>query len=79
MRWVFLLLFGKHFWNYLQMPSKCSNIMSSLCEIFLRKYSMLGTDEDGRMFFLHNELLVYIFKCKWNRETAISGQNVGSI
>ena len=45
MRWVFLLLFGKHFWNYLQMPSKCSNIMSSLCEIFLRKYSMLGTDE----------------------------------
>ena len=61
------------------MASKCSNIMSSLCEISLRKYNMLGTDEDGRMFFLHNELLVYIFKCKWNRETAISGQNVGSI
>ena len=32
---------------------------------------MLGADEDGRMLFLHNELLVYIFKCKWNRETAL--------
>ena len=31
---------------------------------------MLGADEDGRMVFLHNELLVYIFKYKWNRETA---------
>ena len=30
---------------------------------------MLGADEDGRMLFLHNELFVYIFKCKWNRET----------
>ena len=36
------------------------------------KYNLLGADEDCRMLFLHNELLllVYIFKCKWNRETA---------
>ena len=31
---------------------------------------MLGADEEGRMLFLHNELLVYIFKPKWNIETA---------
>ena len=30
---------------------------------------MLRADEDGRMLFLHNEFLLYIFKCKWNRET----------
>ena len=30
---------------------------------------MLRVDEDGRMLFLHNEFLLYIFKCKWNRET----------
>ena len=30
---------------------------------------MLRADEDGRNLFLHNELLVYIFKCKCNRET----------
>ena len=29
---------------------------------------MLRADEDGRMLFLHNEFLLYIFKCKWNRE-----------
>ena len=26
-------------------------------------------DEDGGIFFLHNECLLYIFKCKWNKET----------
>ena len=31
---------------------------------------MLGANEDGLMLFLHSELLAYIFKCKWNRETA---------
>ena len=31
---------------------------------------MLGADEDGGMLFLHSELLIYIFKCKWNRGTA---------
>ena len=30
---------------------------------------MLGADEDGQMLFFHNELLLYIFKCKWKRET----------
>ena len=30
---------------------------------------MLKADEDGRMLFLYKELLLYIFKCKWNRET----------
>ena len=30
--------------------------------------SILGADEDGRMQFVHNELLLYIFK--WNREIA---------
>ena len=29
---------------------------------------MLRADEDGRMLFLHNEFLLYIFKCKWNTE-----------
>ena len=30
---------------------------------------MLRADEDGRMVFLHNKFLLYIFKCKWNRGT----------
>ena len=30
---------------------------------------MLEADENGRMLFLHNEFLLYIFKCKWNRGT----------
>ena len=34
-----------------------------------QKYNMLEADENGRMLFLHNEFLLYIFKCKWNRET----------
>ena len=34
---VFLLLFDKHFANYLQIPSKHGKIMFSLCEICLRK------------------------------------------
>ena len=31
---------------------------------------MLRVDEDSRlpMFSHHNEFLLYIFKCKWNRE-----------
>ena len=29
---------------------------------------MLKADEDGRMLFLYKEFLLYIFKCKWNRE-----------
>ena len=30
---------------------------------------MLKADEEGRMLFLYDEFLLYIFKCKWNRET----------
>ena len=30
---------------------------------------MLLAHEDGRMLFLRKEFLLYIFKCKWNRET----------
>ena len=32
---------------------------------------MLKVDEDGRMLFLHIEYLLYIFRCKWNRETGL--------
>ena len=60
-----LLIFDKHFSNYIQIPSKYSNIMLSIYEI---STSILGADEDGRMQFVHNELLLYIFK--WNREIA---------
>ena len=30
---------------------------------------MLKADEDGQMLFLGKEFLLYIFKCKWNRQT----------
>ena len=30
---------------------------------------MLEAVKDGQMLFLHDEFLLYIFKCKWNRET----------
>ena len=63
---VFLLLF--------QITFKQFQIIVTLCFHFVKfpweKYNMLKADEDGRMLFLHNELLVYIFKCKWNREAA---------
>ena len=29
---------------------------------------MVRADKDGRMLSLHNEFLLYIFKCKCNRE-----------
>ena len=29
---------------------------------------MLRADEHGRKPSLHNKFLLYIFKCKWNRE-----------
>ena len=66
MSW-FLLLFDKHFSNCLQIPSKYSNTMLSIC-IPWEKYHMLRTEEDDQMHSLHNEFLLYIFKCKWNRE-----------
>ena len=43
--------------------------MLSFVKFPWEKYNMLRADEDGRMLFLHNEFLLYIFKCKWNRET----------
>ena len=66
MSWL-LLLFDKHFSNYLQISSKYSNTMLSICKTSLKKY-VLEADENVRMLFLHNEFLLYIFKCKWNRE-----------
>ena len=42
--------------------------MLSICKTSLKKY-MLEADQNGRMLFLHNEFLLYIFKCKWNTET----------
>ena len=41
--------------------------MLSIWKTFLKKY-VLEADENSRMLFLHNEFLLYIFKCKWNRE-----------
>ena len=40
-------------------------------KFYREKYSMPRADEDGRMLFLLNEFLLYIFKWKWkwNRET----------
>ena len=64
------MLFGKYFSNYLQIPSntfKYSKVMISIYDISRRKNNMLGAYEDDRMLFLHNELLLYIFNCKWNR------------
>ena len=66
MSWL-LLLFGKHFSNYLQISSKYGSTMLSICKTSLKKY-VLEADKNGRMLFLHNEFLLYIFKCKWNRE-----------
>ena len=60
--------------NIFQITFKYLQNIVRLCFHFVKfpweKYNMLGADEDGRMLFLHNELLVYIFKCKWKRETA---------
>ena len=61
----FLLVFDIYFSNYLQ------NIVT-LCFQFAKfswEKNMLGADEGSRMLFLHNERLLYIFKCNWNRET----------
>ena len=35
---------------------------------------MLRADEDGQMLFLHNEFLLYIFKCKWKGKPDKHGQ-----
>ena len=67
MSWL-LLLFDKHFSNNLQISSKYRNTMLSFCKISLKKYNMLKADENGRMFFLHNEFLLYIFKFQMQME-----------
>ena len=64
-----ILLFDKHFSNYLPIASKYSNTMLLICKISLKKYNMLKADEDGLMLFPDEELLLYIFKYKWNRVT----------
>ena len=70
MSWL-LLLFDKNFSNSLQMSSKYRNTMLSVCKISLKKHNMLEADKNGWMLFLHNEFLLYNFKCQmqWNRET----------
>ena len=67
MSWL-LLLFDKNFSNNLQISSKYRNTMLSFCKISLKKYNMLEADENGRMLFLHNEFLLYIFKCQMQME-----------
>ena len=67
MSWL-LLFFDKHFFNNLQIFSKYMNTMLSFCKTSLKKYNMLEGDENGRMFFLHNEVLLYIFKCQMQME-----------
>ena len=66
MRWFF-----NAFWQiFFKLPSntfKYSKVIISIYDISRRKNNMLGAYEDGRMLFLHNELLLYIFNCKWNR------------
>ena len=61
MSW-FLLLFDKHFLNYLQMRykllTKCSNAMVSICKGQMKMVEC----------FLHKEFLLYFCKCKWDRE-----------
>ena len=61
MSWL-LLLFDKHFTNYLQISSKYSNAMLSIYKTSLKKY-VLEADENGRMHFLHNEFYIMNFKC----------------
>ena len=69
MRWIFYCFLV----NIFQITFKCLQNIVRLCFHFVKfsweKYNMLRADEDGRNLFLYNELLVYIFKCKWNRET----------
>ena len=71
MSWL-LLLFDKYFSNNLQISSKYRNTMFSFCKISLKniymlKY-MLKTDENGRMLFLHNKFLLYVFKRQMQME-----------
>ena len=37
-------------------------------KLLWEKYNLPEADDDGRMLFLHNELLLYNLKCKWNKE-----------
>ena len=68
MSWL-SLLFDKHFSNYLHYLQSIAILCFQFVKFPWKKYNMLEADENGRMLFLHNEFLSYIFKCKWNRET----------
>ena len=59
-----LLVFGKYFSNYLQIPSKYSNLMLSICKISLRKNNMIGADEDGQILFLQNKQIHFQMQMK---------------
>ena len=69
MSWL-LLIFDTPFYNYLLISSKYRYTRLSVCKTSLKKY-VLEADENGGMLFLHKELLLYIFKCKWNRENQV--------
>ena len=50
--------------------------MLSIWKTFLKKY-VLEADENSRMLFFHNEFLLYIFKCRLNRENqAFANKNL---
>ena len=57
--------------NILLITFKYLQNIAILCYQFVKLpyLHLLEADENGRMLFLHNEFLLYIFKCKWNRES----------
>ena len=63
-----LLIFDKKFSNNLPLSSKYRNAMLSFSKFPLKKYNMLEADKNGGMLFLHNEFLLYIFKCQMQME-----------
>ena len=52
----------------IRLSSKYRNAMLSFSKFPLKKYNMLEADENGGMLFLHNEFLLYIFKCQMQME-----------
>ena len=65
MRWFFYCFLT----NIFQITFKYIQNIVIFCFQFVELYKMLRADEDSRMLFLFNELLLYISQCKWNRET----------
>ena len=64
------------FWQtFFKLPSNTFKIYEHYTFQFLKfpweKYNPLGAEEDDQMFFLHNDFLLYIFKCKCYGETGL--------